>query len=52
MAEVVFPFPFPQHLELILPEIILALMAMVVLMMSVFVSEKRQHITAGVAIAT
>jgi len=52
MAEVVFPFPFPQHLELILPEIILAVMAMVVLMLSVFMSKARQYIAGWVAIAT
>ncbi|OIQ00668.1 MAG: NADH-quinone oxidoreductase subunit N [Zetaproteobacteria bacterium CG2_30_46_52] len=52
MAEVVFPFPFPENLELILPEIILAVMGMVVLLMSVFLSVSRQNIVAGVSIAT
>ncbi|MDQ6988861.1 MAG: NADH-quinone oxidoreductase subunit NuoN [Mariprofundaceae bacterium] len=52
MSEVTFPFPFPQHLELILPEIILATMAMVTLMMSVFLSPARQSIVAWVSIAT
>ncbi|MDX8387662.1 MAG: NADH-quinone oxidoreductase subunit NuoN [Ghiorsea sp.] len=51
MTEVI-PFPFPQHLELILPEIILAVMGMVVLMMSVFLSESRQNIVAWTSIAT
>lgn len=52
MAEVVFPFPFPENLELILPEIGLAVMGMVVLLMSVFLSASRQNIVAGVSIAT
>lgn len=52
MADVAFPFPFPQHLELILPEIILAVMGMVVLLMSVFLSEAKQSIVAWVSIVT
>lgn len=52
MAEVVFPFPFPQHMELILPEIILALMGMAALLMSVFLSTARQSVVAWVSIAT
>jgi len=39
MANVTFPFPFPQHLELILPEIFLAIMAMVLLIWDLFVSK-------------
>ena len=50
MTEVVFPFPFPQHLDLILPEITLAVMGMVTLMMSVFISKSRQNIVAWTAI--
>jgi len=52
MAEVVFPFPFPEHLDLILPEIIMAVMGMVVLLMSVFLSKARQNIVAWTSIAT
>ncbi|MDQ6977835.1 MAG: proton-conducting transporter membrane subunit, partial [Ghiorsea sp.] len=52
MAEVVFPFPFPQHLELILPEIILAVMGMVTLLMSVFISKARQNIVAWTSIVS
>lgn len=52
MAEVVFPFPFPEHLDLILPEIILAVMGMVVLLMSVFLSTSRQYIVAWTSIVT
>ncbi len=52
MAEVVFPFPFPEHLDLILPEIILAVMGMVALLMSVFLSSSRQYIVAWTSILT
>jgi NADH-quinone oxidoreductase subunit N len=51
MPEVV-PFPFPEHLELILPEMILAVMGMVVLMLSVFLSSSRQSIVAWTSIVT
>ncbi len=52
MADVVFPFPFPEHLDLILPEIIMAVMGMVVLLMSVFLSVAKQNIVAWTSIAT
>ena len=52
MADVVFPFPFPQNLDLILPEILMAVMGMVVLLMSVFISKHRQNIVAWTSIAT
>ena len=52
MAEIVFPFPFPEHLDLIMPEMILASMGLVVLLMSVFISKSRQHIVAWTSIAT
>lgn len=52
MAEVVFPFPFPENLALIFPEMLLALMGMVALLMSVFLPASRQNIVAGVSIAT
>ncbi len=52
MTEVVIPFPFPEHLELILPEIIVAVMGMVMLMMSVFLSASRQTLVAWTATAT
>jgi len=52
MAEVVFPFPFPENLHLILPEIFLAVMAMIVLLMSVFLSKGKQNIVAWTSIVT
>ncbi len=52
MADVVFPFPFPEHLDLILPEIIMAVMGMVVLLMSVFISKSKQNIVAWTSIVT
>jgi len=52
MANVVFPFPFPEHLELIAPEILLAVLGMVALMMSVFLSQGRQHLVAWFSIAS
>lgn len=52
MAEIEFPFPFPEHLDLIMPEMILASMGLVVLMMSVFISKGRQQIVAWTSIAT
>ncbi|MDQ7004778.1 MAG: NADH-quinone oxidoreductase subunit NuoN [Ghiorsea sp.] len=52
MAEIEFPFPFPEHLDLIMPEMILASMGLVVLMMSVFISKGRQQVVAWTSIAT
>ena len=52
MADVVFPFPFPEHLELMLPEIILAVMGMALLMFSVFLSKSKQSVVAWSAIVT
>ena len=42
MANVTFPFPFPQHLELMLPEIILAVMAMALLMWDLFLPKAKK----------
>lgn len=52
MADVVFPFPFPEHLDLMLPEIIMAVMGMVTLLMSVFIAQSKQNIVAWTSIAT
>ncbi len=52
MASVVFPFPFPAHLELILPEIMLAVLGMVALMMSVFLPQAKQNLVAWFAMAS
>ncbi len=48
MANVVFPFPFPDHLNLLLPEIFLAVTAMALLLIDLFIEKKA--ITAYLAI--
>ncbi len=52
MANVTFPFPFPANLELILPEIIIAVMAMAILLIDLFIPKEKQQISAWLAIAT
>lgn len=52
MANVTFPFPFPQHLELMWPEIIIAVMAMAILLFDVFARKGSERITAWLSIAT
>ena len=39
MANVTFPFPFPEHLITLLPEMIVAIMAMFLLLFDVCVSK-------------
>jgi len=43
MANVTFPFPFPQHLDLMLPEIIIAVMAMALLMWDLFLPKDKKN---------
>ena len=52
MANVTFPFPFPANLELILPEIIIAVMAMAILLLDLFVPKEKKVVSAWLAIAT
>ncbi len=52
MANVTFPFPFPANMEILLPEIIIAVMAMVILLFDLFVSKEKKQISAWLAIAT
>ncbi|MDX8404036.1 MAG: NADH-quinone oxidoreductase subunit N, partial [Mariprofundaceae bacterium] len=52
MASVTFPFPFPANLEIIFPEIIVAVMAMVILLLGLFLSKEKQQMGAWLAIAT
>jgi len=52
MANVTFPFPFPTNLELILPEIIIAIMAMAILLFDLFIPKEKKQISAWLAIAT
>lgn len=51
MADIQFPFPVPSILPL-LPEIIVALMAMGILIWDLFLSESRKQLVAYAAIAT
>ncbi|MDQ6968328.1 MAG: NADH-quinone oxidoreductase subunit N [Mariprofundaceae bacterium] len=52
MANVTFPFPFPQHLELMLPEIIIAIMAMTLLIWDLFLGKDKKAWIAYATIAT
>jgi len=51
MANVTFPFPFPDHLITLLPEMIVAIMAMALLLIDVFIT-KGSKVTAYLAILT
>lgn len=51
MANVTFPFPFPDHLITLMPEMIVAIMAMFLLLFDVFVA-RGSKATAYLAIAT
>ena len=51
MANITFPFPFPVILP-VLPEIIVAVMAMVILIWDLFLPAERKQWTAYAAIAT
>ena len=52
MANVTFPFPFPEHLITLLPEIIVAVMAMFLLLFDLFLPRERKNLTAYLAILT
>lgn len=52
MASVTFPFPFPANLEIIFPEIIIAVMAMAILLFDVFLFKEKKQISAWLAIVT
>ncbi len=49
MANVVFPFPFPVNLEILLPEIIIAIMAMIILLFDLFVPKEKKQVNAWLA---
>ena len=51
MANVTFPFPFPANLEIILPEIIIALMAMAILLIDLFIPKEKKGVNAWLAMA-
>ncbi len=52
MANVTFPFPFPEHLITLLPEMIVAIMAMFLLLLDLFLPRERKSLTAYLAIVT
>ncbi|MCF7822426.1 MAG: NADH:ubiquinone oxidoreductase subunit 2, partial [Mariprofundaceae bacterium] len=52
MANVTFPFPFPENLELLLPEMIIALMAMAILLIDLFIPKEKKSVNAWLAMAT
>lgn len=51
MANVVFPFPFPEHLFALMPEIFVAVAAMALLLLDLFIDQSKKSITAYIAIA-
>ncbi|MFQ5518733.1 MAG: NADH-quinone oxidoreductase subunit N [Mariprofundus sp.] len=51
MANVTFPFPFPDHLITLMPEMIVAVLAMALLLIDVFIT-KGSRMTAYLAIVT
>ncbi|MDX8401538.1 MAG: NADH-quinone oxidoreductase subunit N [Mariprofundaceae bacterium] len=50
MANITFPFPFPEHLIALLPEMLLAGLAMILLIVDLFIPQGRKHWTAWAAI--
>ena len=50
MANVVFPFPFPDHLILLLPEMFVAVAAMALLLIDLFIEQNKKCITAYASI--
>jgi len=52
MANVVFPFPFPEHLMALLPEMFVAVLAMALLLIDLFIEKDKKYITAYASIAT
>ncbi len=51
MANVTFPFPFPEHLITLAPEMTVAVLAMVLLLVDVFIT-KGSRVTAYLAVVT
>ncbi|HXH71275.1 MAG TPA: NADH-quinone oxidoreductase subunit N, partial [Mariprofundaceae bacterium] len=52
MANVTFPFPFPEHLLALLPEMIVAVAAMALLLLDLFIPKGRKALTAYLAMLT
>jgi NADH-quinone oxidoreductase subunit N len=51
MANVTFPFPFPEHLVTLVPEMCMAVAAMAILIGDLFLPAKRKHWSGYVTIA-
>jgi len=49
MADVTFPFPFPDHLIVLLPEMIVAVLAMALLLVDLFIAKENKVWTAYLA---
>ncbi len=52
MANVTFPFPFPEHLLALLPEMVVAVLAMALLLLDLFVPRERKSLTAWLSALT
>jgi NADH-quinone oxidoreductase subunit N len=52
MANVTFPFPYPEHLGIMMPEILLAVLAMALLLWDLFVPKDKKHWVAWSAVAS
>ncbi len=51
MANVAFPFPFPEHLFALMPEIFVTIAAMALLLIDLFIAQDKKAVTAWLAIA-
>lgn len=52
MANVTFPYPFPEHLFALMPEMFVAVIAMALLLLDLFIARDKKAVTAYIAIAT
>ena len=52
MANVTFPFPFPENLWIMIPEMFIAVMAMALLLIDLFVAKDKKHFIAYATIAS
>jgi len=52
MANVTFPFPYPEHLGIMMPEILLAVFAMALLLWDLFVPQDKKHWIAWAAVTS
>jgi len=51
MAHVTLPFPFPEHLVTLVPEMVMAVAAMTILILDLFLPTERKHWSGYLAIA-